>query len=398
MSQTPFPSAVIALALLAGACTAGAALALPAAPEGLAWTAPAQPREAEAFQLVFVVDAPQAVDPAGEPLVEVDLDARELIVELATGCTPATCAEASARLVDVEAASLSPGTWTVVARDGGSELRRFDIAVQAWPQQTPFERIPTGQHDPAAGFWFAPERPGTGFHLESRAGGSELALAAFDFVEGRPHWRLDVATLHRDSAVWVFPEYADGSCIGCTPHAAPTGTPTQEPVRIHFTSARTANAELADGTTLALVHMAWGDAYLDTGPDAAPAVPLPALAGHWMIETMAPDAGDVHPAALYLCPADPIDGGVEFLDEDKQWTLQCFEATDAVPAHCELRDYALLQPPVAIAAVADIEAGRMQLVRTAGALAGTPFTAVRIGGYRLYFSPMPPGFCSRALD
>lgn len=387
------------LAVLLALLSCPPVFALPPASHNLVWTAPAQPRTIDPVTLVFTAEALEDLDPTtGPSVVRIDPTARIVVVDLDVDCAQPSCVLAP-RVFRVEIPRLpEPGTWTVHA----TAERSFPVEVEESVPLPPAERIPSGQHSPAEGFWYAPSRPGTGLHLQLRKDDEQtlLAVAVMDFAAEATEWRIGVAPLRAGSAAFLFHRNANGSCFGCNPFQSPQALSGSEVLRLRFSSARRAVADLGDGTFVELINMPWGAAYATQalGDNQEPALPLPELAGHWILESQAPDPGDVHPEALYLCPGNPIEGGVEYLDEDKQFTLRCLHATQALPARCELQDYTLLEPPIAMAALGDIEEERMRFKRTSGPISGVPFVAVRVHGYRAYFSPMPPDFCTRTFD
>ena len=410
-------------AILCAALLPASALALPWPETQRSWTAPSQPRSGEPITLVFNASVLPDLDPATGPRFELGEDG-VLHVELRIECTAFTCDYSEERAFQVELPPLATGEYQVRVwhnlRTSSPKLLEIPLTVAAYmPPPAP---VPVADAQPAEGFWVVPDRPGTGLYLQLRdrhaVEGGMLGVAVLDFAADVDNpwddgtvWLSGATPLRRSSAAIAFPWHADGSCIGCTPHAAPSETIPVEMLRLRFDSARSGWMDLADGTTLPIISLPWGAPYVDVALQDAQAaavhpLPLPDLSGPWMLEDdrnwnaeVAEYVGsDQHPSKLLLCPPITTEDGVEFLDEDKRYTLRCRPANGSLPARCELVDYAQQGPVLAMAALGDIEEDRVRFVRSVGPLASTPFIAVRAGqDYRVDILP-PPGHCNRSLD
>ena len=135
---------------------------------------------------------------------------------------------------------------------------------------------------PAEGFWYDPERPGTGFSLELR--GQTVALAFYHFVSGsgEPTWHLAVGALEGGVMVASLQAFRNGSCITCQPFREADVLPPDGSVHLTFLSAREALLRVDDGAEARVVALPYGVPYAATAGEAAD-VPLPDLRGTWLL-------------------------------------------------------------------------------------------------------------------
>jgi hypothetical protein len=143
---------------------------------------------------------------------------------------------------------------------------------------------------PADGFWFDPNRPGTGLHMQMR--GNTLAVTRFDFArppdEARPRWDLGVAPLVGNVAELSMQRYEGGSCFGCSPHSPPS-TVASESLTLWFLGSRRAYVPVPGPGNFRtpLIAMPFGVKYVSVGlfdwlsDDGV--LPLPELEGRWGI-------------------------------------------------------------------------------------------------------------------
>lgn len=140
---------------------------------------------------------------------------------------------------------------------------------------------------PATGYWFDAERPGTGFALERRWGTLGLVFYHFSDVEGQAgrtaDWHLASGPLQGDTFEAALLHFDGGSCLGCDPFAAAGAQQTDIVVRLVFASAREATLQVDDGEPRRVVAMPYGvpyEAALATPAD----LPLPDLRGRWLLD------------------------------------------------------------------------------------------------------------------
>lgn len=145
----------------------------------------------------------------------------------------------------------------------------------------------TPQMQPATGYWYDAERPGTGFALQRR--GSTLGLVSYHFsdVPGQEtrsaDWHLANGPLQDNAFETTLLHFEGGSCLGCDPFAEADGVETDIVVRLELTSAREATLTVGDGEPRRVVAMPYGVLYesaLDTPAD----LPLPDLRGRWVLK------------------------------------------------------------------------------------------------------------------
>ena len=165
--------------------------------------------------------------------------------------------------------------------------------------------------EPAEGFWYDPERSGSGFSLERR--GDVVALTAYDFADhlgatAANRWRLASAPLVGDTVVATLQSYANGSCFGCEDFTAAELQPGESTLRLTFDSARSATLQIDELPPRRVVTVPYGSTYLDAS--FAPAdVPLPDLAGTWVYAQLG--SGNWS-AVLKIGPAEYADGAVGY--------------------------------------------------------------------------------------
>ena len=310
---------------------------------------------------------------------------------VAVECSPASAEhEAGCFLSDVPVRNIA----FAALGDVGEERIHFRVgdSAQVWHAV----RVPEGGLEsntavrPADGFWSVPGQPGTGLHFQARD--ELLAVTAFDFVDGDPHWRLGVATLEGAGAEVTLQSFSGGSCFGCTPHAPSVATDDPPATAIDFDSARRATVDLGDGSTIPVVNLAFGSAYVDVQLPGAGDVEfgplaLPDLSGTWAFD-LAWDTPNPHVVTLH---GPVLDGDtVRFARdpaEGELFALICRPGTELASAGCELRvgDLEIGTPPPGwhpFAKLGDVEENRMRFVTSLGGTNDSwrVFHAVRVTG------------------
>lgn len=218
---------------------------------------------------------------------------------------------------------------------------------------------------PADGYWYDPERPGTGFTVGLRDDTLGLVFFHYSDVEGEDvrvaDWHLASGTLAYDTFEAPLLHFAGGSCLGCTPYSAADAEQTEIVVRLVFASAREATLQIDDGEPRRVVAMAYGVPYAVTAA-APPGLPLPDLRGRWLLDV----ADDQR--LLHLTTRTALEsGGIEFRgtahgQADEEAWLTC---GDSGAASCALTvaqlPLHLFPVPVAIAhfPIGDITEERM---------------------------------------
>jgi hypothetical protein len=176
--------------------------------------------------------------------------------------------------------------WTLWCALLAPLLAHAAPAAKTTPPMTP-------QVQPATGYWYDAERPGTGFAVERR--GDMLGLVFYHFsdyyfsdvgLETRgADWHLANGPLQDNTVVATLLHFEGGSCLGCDPFAEADGVETDIVVRLEFTSAREATLTVGDGEPRRVVTMPYGVPYesaLDTPAD----LPLPDLRGRWVLQDL----------------------------------------------------------------------------------------------------------------
>lgn len=358
------------LPILAALLAAGAFSATGAQAE-LVMTAPPELVAGSASTLLLRSASTGDLDPTTGPTATVD--GTDIRIVLNDECPEIWCDVVEFLLFRVDLPPLQEGDYQVTVYSGDGSATPvpgagFTLAVG--PEAAPSQAMPS------EGFWMPVDRPGTGLHLQHR--GDTLAVSLFDQVDGEPAWRIDAAPLRGDSAIVLLRDFAGGSCFGCDPYAAPAmGGTGGLGMRLHFDSARTAIAELADGTVLPLVNLAFGASYVaaDLGTDATYGpLALPDLAGRWAIHGPV-FAEDIVP----LGPAQPVQGGAFLFDASNgELRVECVPASDDRGAGCFLSD-TRPSPPLlrmAFAPLGDVTESRV--VFGPSQADGEPVVAVRV--------------------
>jgi hypothetical protein len=338
-------AAMLCLLMMPAAAAANVALLM---------TAPETPVAGQPTTLVFsAVSHSYDLDPSTSPTLSVDGDT--LRVDLNVECNQIYCDVFDVHTFRVQLPALAEGGYRVrVFTDASSTtvLGELELTVGAAATSLDFR--------PAEGFWTDPARPGTGLFLQHR--GDLVAVAQFDQVQGAPLWRLDAAPLQARTLLLTLREHRGGSCFDCDPHALPTMSSGGDVLRMRFESARRAYADLSDGSTLNLVSLPFGAAYIETPlPDRADAefapLPLPDLAGTWALRdrvfTLGPATASPNSDLRFSSTSEA--------PEDRA-QVDCHAGSVTEPAFCTFAgpgpDFSLLPR----APLGDIEEGRIRFV------------------------------------
>ena len=160
------------------------------------------------------------------------------------------------------------------------------------------------------GFWYDPERPGTGLSIERR--GEVLAVALYHFgtfSEGddygsRQEWLLGTTSAVAGGIVVPMQRYVGGSLVNAEPYqaAVPEGEPV--PLALELHSPRELTARLGEGEARRLVAVPFGVDY-PNGDVFDPALPVPSLLGRWIVSPASqPLAGGVLDFQAYQFEVD----------------------------------------------------------------------------------------------
>lgn len=140
---------------------------------------------------------------------------------------------------------------------------------------------------PATGYWYDADRPGTGMALQHRGDQLGLVLYHYRMVANvpirQPDWHLATGTLEDGRLKAPLLHFAGGSCLGCDPFVAASGEDTGILLRLEFASAREATLQIGDAPSRRMVSMPYGVPYesaLATPGD----LPLPDLRGDWVVQ------------------------------------------------------------------------------------------------------------------
>lgn len=325
-------------------------------------TAPRQPLHKMPFTLGVAALSAGDCDPDSRPSVAVD--GNTLRVDLSDNPS-IQCDALEPHAFVVEVPGLAAGEYTVEVFNAGvpQPSRTFSLQVQ-------FAAVPSDA-SPNPGFWTDQQRPGTGVYLQPR--GDLLGVGLFDFNPQQDpsrdqQWSVVAAPLHGREALLLMPRITQGSCLGCSPHKAPSEVNAHGPVHLHFESARRARATLADGAVVPLVSLPFGADYVDlTLSDSVDAefgpLPLPDLEGRWFIDEGPGDVVEIRPATVTDA------GTVQFYVEDgnSYQIIECASANDGARAGCSITHHCCSPPArYGFALLGDITEDRIHFARTNG--------------------------------
>lgn len=237
---------------------------------------------------------------------------------------------------------------------------------------------------PAEGLWSRPGAPGTALQLSRR--GEQIAVSLFDFVDGRPAWRIGLGRMQGDTLSVELLGFAEGSCIDCLPARPPRVEAPARQLRLRFTSARRAWLSLDGGAERPLMAFAFGGVYADVSlADSVDAefgrLPFPQLCGSWAMEN---ELGDLSRFNLGAAHAAAPDGSFSIplreLGLPSPDEITVFACRPAFGTHteatCRISDERVSPPFVyGSARLGDIEENRIRF-RT---WSGTVFYAYRLG-------------------
>lgn len=227
--------------------------------------------------------------------------------------------------------------------------------------------------NPAEGFWYDPERPGTGFSLERR--GALLAVTGYDFIDdgGSSRWRLAVAPLSGTEWTATLQEFGGGSCLGCEPYEPIEAGGSGSAIQLSFDSARSALLQVDDQPPRRFVTVPFGSPYA-AAAFAPPDLPLPDLRGRWVYAypDSNSDAGTFSATTMQSEPGLVQFGGSVSAAFD-ELLIRCEDAAASGPQCRVLAVHPTASPPIEIGtfALGDIQPGHMT-----GTVTGTDLRVV----------------------
>jgi len=163
--------------------------------------------------------------------------------------------------------------------------------------------------DPAEGFWYDPERPGSGFSLDRR--GDVVVLTAYDFESpgGDARWRNAVAPLVDAALDARLESFEGGNCLGCAETIPAQALEGGSVLHLEFDSARSALLQVDDAPPRPFISVPYGHAYVDAPFDTA-GVPLPDLRGRWVFGSPAIEhAGTFEVTSMQVQDTTVVFGG-----------------------------------------------------------------------------------------
>jgi YVTN family beta-propeller protein len=176
---------------------------------------------------------------------------------------------------------ISPtGTRVYTANFDADNVSAIDVATNAVVATIPVGTSPASigrfigpqaiATAPAAGVWYDPAEPGTGYGFDYKDG--VLIAQVYSYrADGAAQWYLGAGNVAGSQFTATLDKYADGQCISCL-YKAPTLVGNDGNFTINFTSATTARVTLPGGR---LAHI---QRYFAAG--AAPPASAP-VAGVW---------------------------------------------------------------------------------------------------------------------
>jgi hypothetical protein len=279
----------------------------------------------------------------GQPTVDVAVEGNVITFALRNLCGEEICL--SAKVPAAAAATLpalAAGTYTVVLvpedvyDDPPSVRATLEVQEGALPVRVL----------PADGFWAPVGEPGSGLFLERRGDLLAVSLYTYRPQDASPFWMLGTGSYAGDDAPLLVRAYANGDCLGCTTHQAPTAGPANVLV-LHFESARRATADIPSaGDDIPLVSLPYGVDYVphtltDTVDDRYGPLPLPDLSGRWIFTIENAEA----PLAYEWVSLGDFteDGGV--ITFSGSIDVECRSATDTQRAGCFFVPGFVTSPP-----------------------------------------------------
>ena len=226
---------------------------------------------------------------------------------------------------------------------------------------------------PAEGFWYDPERPGTGFSLERR--GALLALTGYDFIGdgGSSRWRLAVAPLSGAEWTATLQEFSGGSCLGCEPYEPIEPETAGSTIQLTFDSARSALLQVDDQPPRRFVTVPFGSPYV-AASFAPPDLPLPDLRGRWVYAYPGSNS-DARTFTATTMQSEPglVQFGGSVTAAFDELLIRCEDAASSGPQCRALAVHPTASPPIEIGtfALGDIKPGYMT-----GTVTGTDLRVV----------------------